>query len=186
MFGGIIAALAVVALLSLWANQELPAIREAGSEGSTGTALPPDHPPLDLTNRLNQLEQLVQADPENADYWTELGNINYDLGRYQGAVDAYEASMKLKPGNAGVETDAATCYHNLGRHDRALELLDGVLRSNPDFPQALFNKGVILINGKGDMAAGIAAWEQLLRSHPEFSQRAEIERQIRQFRNSGQ
>ena len=185
MFGTVIAALAGTAATALYLNQGRPAIQEAASPGAFASGLPQEHPPLELLSRLNQLEQLSLANPQNADYMTEIGNINYDLGRYQNALDAYEKSLKLKPRDPGVSTDAATCYHNIGQNDKALALLDEVLQISPGFSQALFNKGVILINGKGDTAAGIAAWEELLRTNPNFPQRAELETQIRQLRASG-
>jgi tetratricopeptide (TPR) repeat protein len=176
MFGIIIGALAITAATALYVNLSQP----------SASGIPENHPSPDLLNRLNELERLSLADPQNAEYQTEIGNIYYDLGRYQNAVDAYEKSLKLQPRNPGVSTDAATCYHNIGQDDKALELLDEVLRFSPNFAQALFNKGVILINGKRDVAAGIAAWEELLRTNPDFPQKAEIEEQILQYRSSGQ
>jgi tetratricopeptide (TPR) repeat protein len=185
VFGIVIAALVGTAVTALYLNQGRPSIQEAASSGASTSGLPQDHPPLELLTHLNELEQLSLANPQNADYMTEIGNIYYDLGRYQNALDAYEKSLKLKPRDPGVSTDAATCYHNIGQDDKALELLDEVLRFSPNFSQALFNKGVILINGKGDTAAGIAVWEELLRTNPNFPQRAELEDQIRKFRASG-
>jgi tetratricopeptide (TPR) repeat protein len=79
----------------------------------------------------------------------------------------------------------ATCYHFKGQHDKALEILDRVLRYRPGFPQALFNKGIILQIGKSDNRGAVAAWEELLRVNPEFPQRAELEERIRQLRAAG-
>ena len=185
MFGIALAALAGTAATALYLNQGQPSIQEAAASGASASRLPQDHPPLELLNRLNELEQLSLADPQNAEYHTAIGNIYYDLGRYQNALDAYEQSLKLKPMNPGVSTDAATCYHNIGQDDKAIALLDEVLQFSPNFSQALYNKGVILINGKRDTAAGIAVWEELLRTNPNFPQRAELEAQIRQYRASG-
>jgi cytochrome c-type biogenesis protein CcmH/NrfG len=185
MFVIIIAALAGTAATTLYRNQGLPSMQKGASPETSAAQLPEDRSSLELLNRLNELEKLSLADPQNVDYRTEIGNIYYDLGRYQNALDAYEQSLKLKPQNPSVATDAATCYHNVGQDDKALELLDEVLQFSPGFSQALFNKGVILIKGKGNLAAGIAVWEELLRTNPDFSQRAELEEQIRQYHASG-
>jgi tetratricopeptide (TPR) repeat protein len=130
------------------------------------------------------LEQMSQADPQNADIKIQLGNALYDAGQYQKAAESYEQSLKLHPQNPGVETDLATCYHYLGQHDKALEILDKVLQYSPGFAQALFNKGIVLQEGKKDPQGAIAVWEVLLRSNPNFPQRAEIEQKINQLKSS--
>ncbi len=178
-------ALAGVALFSMYQNMGKPVVQEAPASDPASTTLPENHPPLEAANRLTELEKMSAGDPQNADYTTQIGNTYYDLGQYQKAADAYEASLKLRPGDPGVETDLATCYHFLGQEDKALKMLNTVLQDRPDYPQALFNKGIVLIDGKHDPAAGIAVWESLLRSNPGFPQRALIEQKIRTLRSSG-
>jgi tetratricopeptide (TPR) repeat protein len=181
IFAITIAVLAGAAALSIRLNQGQSSVPEATSPAG----LPESHPSLELINRLNDLERLSLTDPQNAEYQTEIGNIYYDLGRFQNAVEAYEKSLKLKPRDPAVSTDAATCYHNMGQDDKAIDLIDQVLQFSPNFAQALFNKGIILINGKKNIEAGIAAWEELLRANPNYPQKAELEEQIRQYRTSG-
>lgn len=168
----------------MYVNRDLPVIREAASSPfSPGTALPQDHPPIDAASRLALLEQMSRNDPENAEYKIQLGNLHYDMGQYQKAIEAYEDSLRVKPENPSVETDVATCYHYLGQHDRALEILARVLDANPGFPQALFNKGIILQAGKKDVPGAIAAWEALLQREPNFPQKAELERRISELKS---
>jgi cytochrome c-type biogenesis protein CcmH/NrfG len=83
-----------------------------------------------------------------------------------------------------LETDLATCFHYLGQEDRALQILDNVLRYSPGFTQAKFNKGIVLIEGKKDVKNGVAVWEDLLRSDPNYSQREQLEQRIRQLKES--
>ncbi len=176
--------LAGVAVVSMYMNMDRPVIHEGAVPDPENMNLPENHPPINTASRLTELEKLSADNPQNADYKTRIGNTYYDLGQYQKAIDAYEASLKLKPDDPGVETDLATSYHFLGQEDKALDLLNKVLQHNPDLPQALFNKGIVLIEGKHDEAAGIAVWEQLLKSNPSFPQRAQVEQKIRQFRSS--
>ena len=185
VFAAVILALAGVALFSMYRNMDRPAVQEAAAPDPASATLPENHPPMEAANRLTELEKMSAVDPRNADYKTQVGNTYYDLGQYQKAADAYEASLKLKPGDPEVETDLATCYHFLGQEDKALNLLNTVLQNRPEYPQALFNKGIVLIDGKHDTAAGIEVWESLLRSNPGFPQRAQIEQKIRTLRSSG-
>ncbi len=185
IFAMVIIALAGVAVTSMYLNMDRPVIQAAPPMDPSTTSLPPDHPPVNTSNRLAELETLSAGDPQNAEYKTQIGNTYYDLGQYQKAIDSYEASLRLKPGDPGVETDLATSYHFLGQEDKALDLLNKVLQSRPDFPQALFNKGIVLIDGKHDTAGGIAVWEYLLKSNPDFPQRAQVEQKIRALKSSG-
>ena len=145
--------------------------------------LPENHPPIDYAKDLMALEQMSRAAPENAEYKTKIGNIYYDVGQYEKAAEAYRQSLELKPQNARVETDLAACLHYLGNHDKAMELLDHVLQYSPSFPQALFNKGVVLHSGKKDVKGAIAVWEELLRSNPDLPQRAALEQRITELKS---
>jgi tetratricopeptide (TPR) repeat protein len=109
--------------------------------------------------------------PENPEYHTQIANLYYDGALYEKAAAHYQQSLKIRPQDPSVETDLATCYHYLGLDDKALEILDKVLRYSPDFSQAKFNKGIVLVNGKKNIKSGISVWEELLRSDPFPAQR---------------
>ncbi|HYK90060.1 MAG TPA: tetratricopeptide repeat protein [Acidobacteriota bacterium] len=185
IFALVVIALAGVALVSMYVNMDRPVVQDVAAPDPESVSVPQNHPPLDAANRLAEVEKLSAADPQNAEYKTQIGNTYYDLGQYQKAVDAYQASLKLRPEDPAVETDLANCFHFLGQEDQALELLNKVLQHRPDYPQALFNKGLVLIDGKHDAAGGIAAWEYLLKSNPGYPRRAEVEEKIRALRSSG-
>jgi cytochrome c-type biogenesis protein CcmH/NrfG len=187
ILGSIVFLLAAVAGVFMYLNWDLPVIREAPSVGIGGDErLPENHPPIDSSTKLAALEQMSRSDPQNAELRTQIGNVYYDMGQYRKAADAYEESLKLRPQDAGVETDLATCYHELGQDDKALSIFDKVLEYKPNHPQALFNKGIVLQSGKKDPKGAVAVWEQLLRTNPDFPQRAELEQKISQLRSSGQ
>jgi cytochrome c-type biogenesis protein CcmH/NrfG len=174
VFAFIIAALGLTAGASLYLNRSQPEIQ----------AVPESNPSTDAANRLAALEQMSAKDPNNAEYLTQIANAYYDLGQYDKAADVYQKSLDVRPQDPNVETDLATCFHYLGQHDKALQTLDKVLAYSPNFPQAMFNKGIVLVNGRKDIKAGIAVWEDLLRSDPGFSKRAEIEQRINQLKAS--
>ena len=132
------------------------------------------------------LGQKIAEDPQNADYRTQMANIYFDLGQFDKAADFYQQSLEISPGVPSVETDLATCYHYLGQVDKALETLDKVLQYRPGFPQAMFNKGIILAYEKNDVQGAIRIWEDLSRSDPAFSQKAELEQKIRQLKAANQ
>ena len=136
--------------------------------------------------RLAELEQLAAMNPQNFDYRTQIGNMYYDLSQYDKAIDYYRQSLGIHPRDPNVETDLATCYHYIGQDDKALEILNKVLGYSHDFSQALYNKGIVLINGKKNVKDGLSAWEELLRSDPNYPRRAELEQRIHQLQGSAQ
>jgi tetratricopeptide (TPR) repeat protein len=188
LFGAIAAVLTVTALTTMYLNQDAPVIREA-AKAPGGGGLPQDHPPIDpaqmqAAERLPEAERLSRENPQSAEYKTKLGNVYYDLGQYEKAIEAYRQSLQLHPQDASVETDMATALHYLGRHDEALAAFDRVLNYQPNFPQALYNKGVVLQTAKNDVRGALSAWETLAAVNPEFAKRADLQQKIQQLRSS--
>ena len=188
ILGSMMVLLGGTLLFSLYVNQGRTPVIQPPSEATLPPdhpKLPDNHPPLDRAQELVALEQLSRSSPENAEYKTRIGNIYYDLGQYQKAIEAYRRSLELRPRDPHVETDMATCFHLLGQYGQALEILNNVLRYSPYFSQALFNKGIILHAGKNDIKGAIAVWEELLRVDPNFPQKADLEQRIQDLKRAG-
>jgi len=185
ILAAIVILLATAAGISIFHKSDDPVIRGASVTDNAGPSPPDNHPPGEMAGRLSDLLKMSAEDPQNADIPAEIGNTYYDLGEYDKAVAQYRRSLELRPGNPYVETDLATCLHNLNRHDEALLVLNNVLKYRPDFPQALYNKGIVLIYGKKDVPGGIAVWEELLKQDLDPARKADIEQSIRQYRSSG-
>jgi tetratricopeptide (TPR) repeat protein len=178
------ALVAILALTALWAMFFHTGSIDHHPVASIDT--PPTVSPTteSAINRQTELERLTAAHPENAEYQNQLANFFYDEGQYGKALDHYQLSLKIRPQDPSVETDLATCYHYLGQNNIALELLNKVIKSNPDFSPAKFNKGIVLINGMKDIKNGISVWKELLASDPDYSQREELTQRIRQLEKS--
>jgi len=185
VFGGTIAILAVTAALSVALKQDRKVYMDARAPAAAPTAqLPENHPPLDALNRAATLAEMSRNDPANSEIKVQLGNAYYDAGLYQEAIHAYEAGISTRTQDPEMETDLATCYHYTGQHDKAIEILNRVLQRSPGYAPALFNKGIVLQNGKNDARGAIAAWEELLRVNPGHPQKAELERRIRELKSA--
>jgi tetratricopeptide (TPR) repeat protein len=171
---------------SIWSaiRTEKPMVRTDTEPGRADASMPEDHPPLDMVQKLTELIRRSEEDPGNAAIHTNIGNIYYDLKEYEKAVQSYRKSLEIQPADPYVETDLATCLHYLGRDDEALERFDHVLKHTPDFPQALYNKGIVLIQSKNDVEGGIKAWEKLLQTDLDPARRAELQRDIQQLKSS--
>ena len=184
IFGLVVAILGTTVLTSLIRNRNSSTVLPPAAAESRSDALPENHPPIDAANKLMTLEQMAAKDPQNADYRTQIGNVYYDLGQYDRAADYYRQSLGIRPRDPQVETDLATCLYYTGRNSEALRILNKVFEYSPGFRQAMFNKGVVLINGEKDVESGISVWEELLRLDPAFPGREELEKRISQLKAS--
>jgi tetratricopeptide (TPR) repeat protein len=177
IFGGIAVFLALTAAISFYTASKQPVTDRKATDS-------PKQETADMAKRVADLKRLAAENPQNPDYLAQIGNLYYDAGQYEKAVDCYQRSLSIHPQDPSVETDLATCYHYLNQEDKALEILNRVLEYSPHFSQAMFNKGIVLIYGKKNATEGIGVWEDLLRSDPSFAHKAEIEEKIRQLKES--
>ncbi len=68
----------------------------------------------------------------------------------------------------------------------ALADLDQTLKYDPKDTNSLFNMGMIRWKGKKDAAGAIAAWETLLKAHPDLDRRPIVEKMIAEAKAGGQ
>jgi tetratricopeptide (TPR) repeat protein len=188
IFIGMAVVLAVIAIAGIFISSRQPEIMPAGITAPPD-ALPdvlpdPVRQSVDRAAMMAQLEQMIAVHPDNAEYHARIADLHFELGHYDNAIIHYRQSLALNPGNPNVETDLATCYHYIGMDDEALEILEKVTREHPDFSQAKFNKGVVLIYGKNDLERGLSIWEDLLRSDPDFQHREELQQRIQQVKRA--
>ena len=122
----------------------------------------------------------LKTNPKDADTLAQVGNLYYDAQQFPTAVQYYSQALDIDPKNAGVRTDMGTAYLYMNDADRAIREFEAALKDNPKHGQALFNLGMAQWRGKGDAPAAIATWEKLVKTVPDFPQRADVEQMIAQ------
>lgn len=118
---------------------------------------------------IRHLREEAMAAPGDADRWTKLGNACYDAGDAEGAIEAYQASLRLDPGNADVRTDMGSMYRLKGDPLRAVECYEQALRDVPGHKNAVFNKGVTLLLDEEKPEDAVAFWNAVLAENPDFT-----------------
>lgn len=119
--------------------------------------------------------EAIQKNPNDFDSTVSLGNVYYDGHEYPKAIQYYELALKIQPANPDVITDLGTAYWYTGNADKAIDMFNRSLKIRPNHAGTLFNQGVVEWQGKMNPAAAIAAWEQLLRTNPDYPQKQQIE-----------
>ena len=127
----------------------------------------------------------LQANPNNADVATRIGNLYDDAKMYPKAIEYYEKSVKLSPGNPDVLTDLGTAYFYNGNSDQALKDFDRALKVRPNYPQTLFNLGIVKWQGKDDIKGAVAVWNQLLQTNPNYPDKQKVEEMLAQAKQQG-
>ena len=120
------------------------------------------------------LQELAES-PDNLPILVRLGNIYCDAHQFEQCIGYYEHALKIAPRNGDVRTDLANAYYYSGDFDRAIGELSQALRYQPDHANALFNLGMIRWQAKQDPEGAVLAWQQLLKAHPDFALRKQVE-----------
>lgn len=72
---------------------------------------------------LELLEQVVGAEPENADAWNYIGFSSRKLNRFEQALAAYQKALNIDPEHRGANEYLGELYLQMGDLDRARERL---------------------------------------------------------------
>lgn len=115
---------------------------------------------------IDALEAAAAKDPGNAEGWIQLGNACFDANMPEKAIMAYEKGLTIAPDNANAWTDLGVMYRRIGQFDKAIAAFDKASGIDPKHEPSLFNKGIVLMHDKNDVAGAIQVWERLLAINP--------------------
>ena len=66
-----------------------------------------------------------------------------EAGRYDQALQAFDQALKLKPNDPALISYKATVYYAKGNNAQALQLCEQVIKQNPNFGRAYYQRGMI-------------------------------------------
>ena len=124
---------------------------------------------------IEQVNQRLEREPENADGWAILARTYYTLGRFTEASAAYARLFELRPDDADMIADYADALAmSQGRRltGKPLQLVQRALQINHTQWKALAMAGTEAFERK-DYSAALDYWQRLLASVPPGSQVAQ-------------
>jgi cytochrome c-type biogenesis protein CcmH/NrfG len=124
------------------------------------------------------LLEAVNKDPNDFDSLVQLGNLYYDGQQFPSAIQYYERALVIHPDNPDVRTDMGTAYWYTGNAQKAVAAMETSLKYRPGHPQTLFNLGWVRWQGKQDPKGAIEAWQQLLKTNPDYPEKQKVEQYI--------
>lgn len=118
--------------------------------------------------RLEQMEEMWKHAPGHGPVALELGNLYFEDGQYDKAVEFYRTFLKDDTTADGwlVRLDLSRALSALGKQNEAVAELNVLLNDHPGYPGALYNLGAIEAN-QGDHDAARKHWTQLIEQHPQ-------------------
>jgi cytochrome c-type biogenesis protein CcmH/NrfG len=131
------------------------------------------------------LLEKLKTTPNDAGLLAQLGSIYNANHQFKEAAQYFDKSLQLDPRNVPIRTEFASSLYYSGDVDGALAQLDQALKYDPTDTNSLFNIGLIRWKGKKDAPGAIAAWQKLLKVHPDLDRRPIVEKMIAEARTGG-
>ena len=166
--------------------QQATAPRTAAPAASMGVGMPPGGHPKPTMEQMKAMADVkaaplleaLKTNPKDAKLLAQLAALYASTHQFKDAVTYYKKSLELDPKNVTTRTELASSLYYLGDVDGALSELQQALKYKPTDVNALFNLGMIKYKGKDDPAGAIAAWQQLLKAHPDLDRKPEVDQLI--------
>jgi tetratricopeptide (TPR) repeat protein len=123
-------------------------------------------PAVNYQQRIQLLEGMVAADPNNRNAWVELGHNYFDSEQPVKAIEAYDKALALDPADPDVITNQGVMFRTLGWYDRAIDNFTRANELKPTHPQSLYNLGIVYRFDLQDFPKAREVWTRYLAMHP--------------------
>lgn len=121
------------------------------------TSLQPRQPGMSITGDIGRGGDDV-ASTLNA------ANQALERGEFRQAFEGYRKILDKEPHNVGALTQLGVILAKAQHYDDAILAFDRALSLKPNDPKALFEKGLVLFQGKVQPREGVKVWEQLIKT----------------------
>jgi tetratricopeptide (TPR) repeat protein len=81
---------------------------------------------------------------QNVQGYIDQGMQASQAGRYDQALQAFDQALKLKPNDPALISYKATVYYAKGNNAQALQLCEQIIKQNPSFGRAYYQRAMIL------------------------------------------
>ncbi len=120
----------------------------------------------------------LKSHPNDSGLLVQVGAIYHSSHQFTEAAGYYDKAVHADPKNVAIRSRPAASLYRIGDADGAIAQLNEALTYDPKDANALFNLGMIKLQGKADGKGALAAWQRLLKSNPQLSpeRKAEVQK----------
>jgi cytochrome c-type biogenesis protein CcmH/NrfG len=124
------------------------------------------------------LLEKLKSNPHDSALLSEVGAIYHSSHQFKEAAAYYEKAVQADPKNVALRSKLAANMYRSGDVDGGIGQLNQALAVDPKDANALFNLGMIRLQGKNDGRGALDAWQRLLKSNPQLSpeRKAEVQK----------
>lgn len=115
------------------------------------------------------LLEKLKSNPNDSVLLAQIAAIYHSTHQFKEAAAYYGEAVQIDPRNVALRTKLASSLYRDGNVDGAIAQLNRALSYNRTDANALFDLGMIRLQGKRDGKGAMAAWQQLLKSNPQLS-----------------
>jgi tetratricopeptide (TPR) repeat protein len=130
-------------------------------------------------------QQRVEDHPRDVAARLDLAEQYLDSGDVQGAIAQYVAALAIDRRNPEAHAELGFLIFRSGKADDALRTVQQALDVQPNYPQALYYKGVILLRGLHRPSDAAAAFRAYLSAAPYGALRDEVQDLLREATAAG-
>jgi tetratricopeptide (TPR) repeat protein len=139
--------------------------------------------PVAAGDRVGELKQSLDRDPENPEILMDIGNAYYDREDWDDAIKSYEKARRKAPKNPNLLSDLGAAYRNRGEFDKAVAFFQKAREANPDHWQSLLNWLLVEAYDRRDAKAAQPLMDEVKKRYPEIPQLEKIQEQISSLRS---
>ena len=140
--------------------------QKGSAPGRVSTPAQAPAPMVSAEKRIDEIKEILAADPANRNAWVALGNQYFDNNQFIDAIDAYDKALELQPNDPDVLVDQGVMFRRLGWFDKAIDNFTMASELNPRHVNALFNLGIIYRYDLQDFPKATEIWTKLLEMNP--------------------
>lgn len=127
------------------------------------------HKQNDSKHGLDFVKRAIELVPNNAFFYSTLGNVQKDMGEQDAAIASYKRALKLKPDSPDAYNNLGTVYFAQGNLDAAIDNFQKAIALVPAYAEALNNLGSAL-HKKGRPSDAITVLQQAISINPSYAQ----------------
>ncbi|HVW06964.1 MAG TPA: tetratricopeptide repeat protein [Bryobacteraceae bacterium] len=112
---------------------------------------------------------LLNAPPQDAPSWIELGNAQQAAGQYEPAIESFRQAIRLAPEKTDILLLLGEAYAKADRLQEAISTLRDAVARNPESAAACNDLGAALLSARSSLAEAESVLREAVRLQPEFS-----------------
>lgn len=177
-------AIAIVAAaigLALFATLRSSLGERSQSLAFTGSGSTREQPASAEPDPLAYFESRVAADPRDTVARLDLADRYLDAGRVEDAIEQYLLVLEMEGSNVEARARLGFVLYRADRPRRGLRLVNQALQRDPQYPEALFFKGVILATSLERPRQAAEALRAYLQAAPFGAERQQARRLLRKL-----